>query len=74
MLININLFNYSCNCFCCSCNCICIALIVCNVSFIVYVVCVLCLFDCGVLLSDVCYLCGMSYCSSLPPGKNSFAV
>jgi hypothetical protein len=66
--ININLFN-------CSYNCICIVFSVCSVSFILCVVlcAVLCL-SVVCYLCDVCYLCVVSSCSTLPPGKNSFAV
>jgi hypothetical protein len=42
---------------------------VCSVYFIVCVV--LCAVFC---FSVVCYLCVVSYCSTLPPGKNPFAV
>jgi hypothetical protein len=31
-------------------------------------------FDRGVILCDVCYLFVVSYCKSLPPGKNPFTV
>jgi hypothetical protein len=31
-------------------------------------------FDRGVILCDVCYLFVVSYCKSMPPGKNPFAV
>jgi hypothetical protein len=58
---------YSCNCICC--------FIVCSVSFIVRVV--LCAVFCLSVVCyfrDVCYLCVVSYCSTLPPGKNPFAV
>jgi hypothetical protein len=53
---------------------LCVVFIVCNVSLIVYVtLCVFC-------LSVVCYfvlcvfLCVVSYCSTVPPGKNQFEV
>jgi hypothetical protein len=50
-------------CIFCSCSYICIVFSVCSVSFIV------CVVLCTVCLSVVCYLCVVSYCSTLPPDK-----
>jgi hypothetical protein len=38
------------------------------------VLCVVFPFDRCVILCDVCYLCVVSYCSTIPPGENPFAV
>jgi hypothetical protein len=47
---------------------------VCSVSFIVRVFLCDVLFECGVILWDVCYLCVLSYGSTTAPVKNIFAV
>jgi hypothetical protein len=52
-----------------------VSFIVCSVSYIVCIVlCALFVWVWCVILCDVCYLCVVSYCSTLPPGKNPFAV
>jgi hypothetical protein len=42
---------------------------------VLHCLCSLCpVFECGVLFCVMCYLCVVSYCSTLPPGKNPFAI